>query len=151
IGLIGTLGLYGGTLASEKKDPKQESKSANFAEPKTKPEDPRNIEARLTEVEKQLAQLLDEVKTLRSELKGKAPSPDKDDGDFKVFRLRHAKAEMAVKMLREIYPNRVENGTMRLVADPRTNSLLVAGDGKSLEGVRTLLDQIDAPAEKVEG
>src|SRR5262249_21532167 len=125
IGLIGTLGLYGGTLASEKQDPKQESKSASLADPKTKPEGSRNIEPRLAEVEKQLAQLLDEVKTLRSEIKGKAPSADKDDGEFKVFRLKYAKAETAMKMLREIYPNRFENGTMRLVADPRTNSLLV--------------------------
>jgi RNA polymerase sigma factor (sigma-70 family) len=166
ISLIGTAGFYGSTLAADKEEG-QESAASAQPDPKRQPEAAQSIERRLAELEKQMARLLDEVKALRTELKGKdapvgskgvssvgekftAPvgkdAPvEKDDRMFRVFRLKYARAESTLKILFELFASKAKG--IRMVADPRTNSIFVSADDRSTEELQAVLSKIDVPEE----
>jgi hypothetical protein len=64
--------------------------------------------------------------------------------DFHTYRLRHTSAGEAARVLNELFnsPNGRE-GRARIVADPRTNSLLVVAAPADLVTVEALLNKID--------
>jgi RNA polymerase sigma factor (sigma-70 family) len=117
-----------------------EQASARPARPRPQPAVPRNLAQRLADVEKQLHQVLAEVQELRRELKGKAPAV----GDGKVLRLKNASAPDAAALLDKIF-NDKKAQQLRIVADPRTNSLIVFGSPQLLADLEKVLKLLDAP------
>ncbi len=73
---------------------------------------------------------------------GPGPGGPKPEAVFNVFVLKQAKSEEMVTVLQKLFPN----GT--LTADPRTNSIILRGDGKTLEELKALLDKLDVPVPK---
>jgi RNA polymerase sigma factor (sigma-70 family) len=117
---------------------------ADAAAPNAKPAGPRSLERRLADVEKQLQQLLTEVRSLRQELKGKG-KPAEVVADGTVFRLRHASAVDAAKILQEVFRGK-RSPDLRVVADPRTNSLIVFAAPRLLGDIKKVLLLLDEPA-----
>jgi general secretion pathway protein D len=72
-------------------------------------------------------------------------------GDTVVMRLEHASAEEVVRMLEQLEkgdPGKAQtegNKPMVLVADKRTNSVLVSGDDMQRQRARTLIAHLDGP------
>ncbi len=62
----------------------------------------------------------------------------KPEAVFNVFVLKQANADEMVKVLQKLFPN----GTM--TADPRTNSIILRGDEKTLDDVRMLITRLDS-------
>jgi RNA polymerase sigma factor (sigma-70 family) len=61
----------------------------------------------------------------------------------RVFQLKYASAESAIQILRQIYTKPI-----RMVADPRTNSIFTSGDDQSTDELQAILSKIDVPDEK---
>lgn len=70
--------------------------------------------------------------------KGKA-APSNAISQLKVFHLQFAQAEQAAVVVKELY----EQESMRIIADERTNSLIVSGGNEHLEEVETLVKLLD--------
>jgi general secretion pathway protein D len=72
-------------------------------------------------------------------------------GDTQVVRLEHASAEEVVRMLEQLEksdPGKAQadgNKPMVLVADKRTNSVLVSGDDMQRQRARSLIAHLDGP------
>ena len=73
---------------------------------------------------------------------GPGPGGPKPEAVFNVFVLKQAKSEEMVTVLQKLFPN----GT--LTADPRTNSIILRGDEKTVEELKALLDKLDVPVPK---
>ncbi len=71
----------------------------------------------------------------------------------KTFRLAYAKAEDLAKILQAALAAQAQNGpnqpSVRIVADPRTNALIVTGTPEALAFVANLLGQLDRPVQQV--
>jgi type II secretory pathway component GspD/PulD (secretin) len=71
-----------------------------------------------------------------------------DASQAATFRLNNAKASEAVSLLNGV----IEKGagsTLKLIADTRTNSILVSGTGEDLTKIRNAIRAIDIPAPQV--
>jgi general secretion pathway protein D len=73
-------------------------------------------------------------------------------GETEVIPLEHASAEEVVRMLNELDKGDPSKGqgeiaakNVTLVADKRTNSILVSGDGMQRQRVRALISHLDGP------
>lgn len=73
-------------------------------------------------------------------------------GETEVIRLEHASAEEVVRMFNELEKSDPTKGqgegvgkNIMLVADKRTNSILVSGDDMQRQRVRTLIAHLDGP------
>lgn len=71
------------------------------------------------------------------------------DGDVEVIRLEHAAASEVVRVIQSLYqatPGQQPGEAPILVADERTNSVLVSGGANRLR-IRTLISHLDTPLE----
>ncbi|HET8711220.1 MAG TPA: secretin N-terminal domain-containing protein, partial [Spongiibacteraceae bacterium] len=72
-------------------------------------------------------------------------------GETEVIRLEHASADEVVRMLNELEKGDPTKGgevagkSITLVADKRTNSVLVSGDGMQRQRIRALVARLDGP------
>src|SRR5262249_22705619 len=74
-----------------------------------------------------------------------APSgaaPINPELDYTLIRLVHANAESLAKTLDELFSSR----KCRVVADRRTNSLLISADEPTLKSVKTVVKELDVPS-----
>lgn len=71
---------------------------------------------------------------------GAGPMRPHADEDFKILRLKHAKAAPTAKLLKELYG---ERSAMRVASDERTNSVLVAGQDDQLARVEAIVMKLD--------
>jgi hypothetical protein len=72
------------------------------------------------------------------------------EGQFVVYRLRHASAAMLAKVLDELMNGKGGGGgsqRARIVADPATNQLLIRARDNDLATVEALVNKLDVPAE----
>jgi type II secretory pathway component GspD/PulD (secretin) len=99
-----------------------------------------NPERRLDALERQVVKLLDEVKALRAERKGKAPAGPAV-GEFRVYRFRYADAAELEKVLLKFFPDKGAP-RLRLAAAPG-NSLVVYAPSATHEEVEALLTKLD--------
>jgi type II secretory pathway component GspD/PulD (secretin) len=116
-------------------------KSGPPAAPAEKPSDP---ERRLAEMEKHLAALAKEIEALRKDLKAKPAAPGaKGDAkaEFRVFLLKNAAAVEAAKVLTQIF--RGDHPALAIVADERTNSLVMRGSVEDLAAAEAVLQRLD--------
>jgi hypothetical protein len=76
-------------------------------------------------------------------VKGEAAEPEPQ-----VFALKHVSAHDAVRLLREVFAGPAGGkASVRLVPDPRTNSVFVVGDDAEVGRVARVLQAIDVPDE----
>ncbi|ENM2494242.1 type II secretion system secretin GspD [Serratia marcescens] len=74
---------------------------------------------------------------------------DQDDGNrVETFALKHAAAPEIARMVNELFREEGKRRTagassLRLVADERTNSVMIAGDDRAREHAKELIDQLD--------
>ncbi|HGM6877399.1 type II secretion system secretin GspD [Serratia marcescens] len=74
---------------------------------------------------------------------------DQDDGNrVETLALKHAAAPEIARMVNELFREEGKRRTagassLRLVADERTNSVMIAGDDRSREHAKELIDQLD--------
>lgn len=72
-------------------------------------------------------------------------------GDTEIIRLEHASAEEVVRMIDQLEKNDAGKGqadgnkAMTLVADKRTNSVLISGDDMQRQRARALVSHLDGP------
>ena len=66
-----------------------------------------------------------------------------------TFRLNNAKAQEAIALLNGVLGGGQGAATLKLVADARTNSILVSGTGEDLVKIRNAIRAIDIPAPQV--
>jgi general secretion pathway protein D len=71
------------------------------------------------------------------------------DGDFEVIRLEHASAGEIVRVINALSAAQGAEGAGggRVVADERTNSVLVSGEASQRLRFRTLITHLDTPLE----
>lgn len=70
---------------------------------------------------------------------------DRDtEGEIEVIQLEHAAASEVVRMVRELEDEEREGRRLRVVADERANSVMIAGDRQRRLLVRALIGQIDS-------
>jgi general secretion pathway protein D len=71
------------------------------------------------------------------------------DGDFEVIRLEHASASEIVRVINSLAAAQGAEGAggSRIVADERTNSVLVSGEQSQRLRYRTLITHLDTPLE----
>ena len=71
------------------------------------------------------------------------------DGDFEVVRLEHASANEIVRVINSVNSAQGAEGAggARVVADDRTNSVLISGEASSRLRFRTLITHLDTPLE----
>ena len=74
---------------------------------------------------------------------GTAAPPPPAEVEFLIIRLKHAEAPGMVKILQQLFGATPER--MRIVADPRTNSVLVHAHVADLEKVRKIIGVLDQP------
>ena len=98
------------------------------------------LEKRLVDLEKQLAALMKEVQSIRKDLKAQAPHVE-----IKIFALKHAEAAHVAHLLQDLLGGKVGK-TIRIVADQRTNSLVIHATPEHLRLVEALLTRLDEPA-----
>jgi type II secretion system protein D len=80
------------------------------------------------------------------ELIAKLDLPVPPETQFQVFPLRNATAEQAHTAIQNFFGTRGGLGTqVRVIADARTNSLIVQGSPRDLEEVKLLLQPLDQP------
>ena len=73
--------------------------------------------------------------------------PVAPETQFRVFRLRHAVALQARATVSQFFQNRIGLGpAARVVADPRTNSLIVQASPRDMAEVDALIANIDTPS-----
>ena len=112
-------------------------KSGPPAAPAEKPSDP---ERRLAEMEKHLAALAKEIEALRKDLKAQPAAPGAK-AEFRVFLLKNAAAVEAAKVLTQIF--RGDHPALAIVADERTNSLVLRGSVEDLAAAEAVLQRLD--------
>ena len=95
------------------------------------------LDRRLGELEKQLGALLNQVKDLRKELQA-APPQAKAGLELKVFTLKHAECVDMTRLLQELF-----QGSMRVVADPRTNSVLIHAKAELMQAIEAIVSRLD--------
>ena len=66
-----------------------------------------------------------------------------DDAQVRLVRLKHAEARALAAMLEEVFAG--SGGMPTLVADPRTNLLIIRGSPKEVAQVEELADRLDIP------
>ncbi|MFL5241127.1 MAG: sigma-70 family RNA polymerase sigma factor [Gemmataceae bacterium] len=163
ISLIGTAGFYGSAWVSAQ-DARQDNGPVAAEAANNQPESPQSVERRLANLEKQLARLLDEVKALKNEIKGKegathdknlkgeAPGKEasaaKEEASMRIIELKHAKAAAANNILWKLFSS--EDKPIRIVPDPRSNTLFISADARTMEEIKTVLSKIDVPDEKID-
>lgn len=68
------------------------------------------------------------------------------NGEIGIVRLRHASAEQVARTLdRLLAATGADGGLVRIVADERSNSILMAGDPSAQARARALIQQLDVP------
>lgn len=70
--------------------------------------------------------------------------------DIEVIKLKYADAKDAVKIIEGLLPEQVKGTTqqdVRLIADERTNSILLSGSELTVMRIRTLVSHLDEPIE----
>lgn len=72
---------------------------------------------------------------------GDAPATASDTTQLQVFQLANSQAGMVSKLLNALY----EDGAVKIVADERTNSLVVNGSSKRLQVIEALVLRLDQP------
>jgi type II secretory pathway component GspD/PulD (secretin) len=107
--------------------------------------DATKLEKRLSEIERQLAAVLNEVQQLRRELQVVSVAPS-----VTVFRLKELDATSAAKLLSDIFSNARlpdfrgnKQGPLIIHADSATNSVIVVGSKENAESVKQILDKLD--------
>jgi hypothetical protein len=103
--------------------------------------------AELAEAELRLAQAKRRLKPGKELVTTAKPAPTSaakspsgaGKGEIKIFRLKHAEAVAMAQVLQSILADR----GIRVVADPRTNCLIVVGNPADLEILETLLSRLD--------
>ena len=77
---------------------------------------------------------------------GQPNSPDSKASRSEVFvmRLQHAESEELAKSLKELFKDR----NCKIIADARTNSLLVQADEDALKAITAVIQKIDVPGEE---
>jgi type II secretory pathway component GspD/PulD (secretin) len=108
--------------------------------PGPRPADTTDAERRLANLEKQLDALHKEIAELRQELKAKPPRPE-----MRVFALKHVPAVDMAKTLQAVLGE--TNKTLRIVADPQTNSVLVSAAEQESAVIEALINQLDVAVE----
>src|SRR5262245_57745949 len=98
-------------------------------------------EHRLAEMEKRIKTLLEDVQALRKEIPLKPERPGAKM-TFNVLTLKHADATAMVKILNDLFRTQ-ERTQMRIVADPRTNSVIVLATAETLEAIKELLQVLE--------
>jgi len=98
-------------------------------------------EQRLAEMEKKIKTLLEDVQALRKEIPLKPERPGAKM-TFNVLTLKHADATAMVKILNDLFRT-TERTQMRIVADPRTNSVIVLATAETLEAIKELLQVLE--------
>ena len=69
------------------------------------------------------------------------------DEPLQVMKLQHASAADTAQLVTRLLANQQAGDTAQVVADPRSNALLVRGSADSRERVRALLAQLDRPSD----
>ena len=105
------------------------------------------LERRLAKLESQIAQILREIQSLRADLK---LPPAVVDGrvETRVFPLRYAMASAVTVELQPLFltdPLRPS----RVVADVRTNSVIMLGTPEQIDFLKKLIERIDEPSPKL--
>ncbi len=67
------------------------------------------------------------------------------NGGISIVQLRHASAEEVARTLNALAGGAESATPARVVADPRSNSILIAGDPAAQARMRALIEQLDAP------
>jgi RNA polymerase sigma factor (sigma-70 family) len=75
----------------------------------------------------------------------KGAPADKDD-QIRVFHLKYAQSGSALQILQELFAAKGKH--VRMVGDPRTNSIFVVSDDRTTEELQAVLSKIDVPEEK---
>jgi hypothetical protein len=112
--------------------------------PKRRP-DAAGVDRRLADMEAQLGKLLKEVQTLRNDLKA-APARAEKRMELNIFKLKNAHAEEMVRVLRELLTDGADN--VRIIADVRTNSVLIRGPQEFMETAQAVLSRLDEEGER---
>lgn len=102
---------------------------------------PAELDQRLGQIEKQLTGLLDEIKTLRQELKEQDPA-EKPAPELRIFALKYIEAGTVAPLLQELLGGD-QASAFRCVADLPTNQLIVLGTMEQLDQVEALLVRLD--------
>jgi type II secretory pathway component GspD/PulD (secretin) len=77
---------------------------------------------------------------MRLDVEGSGDAPARSE--FLIFELKHGEAADTAKLLKELLP-RKNNSNMRIVADTRTNSILVYAAQDEINFVKTILLRLD--------
>lgn len=93
---------------------------------------------RIAELQKQLAQVKKEIEKLH---KKKAEAPAAEKATIIVMTLKNASAQDVVRVVREVVP--VKGKSLRITHDPRTNSVIVAGDRDTLDTVEAVVTRLE--------
>ncbi|MGA1769288.1 MAG: type II secretion system secretin GspD [Steroidobacteraceae bacterium] len=69
------------------------------------------------------------------------------DQEIDVIRLEHASSAEIVRVINALAPTISEGGAPQVVADERTNSVLLSGEGSQRLRIKTLIAHLDTPLE----
>jgi general secretion pathway protein D len=69
------------------------------------------------------------------------------DQEIDVIRLEHASSAEIVRVINALAPTVSEGGAPQVVADERTNSVLLSGEGSQRLRIKTLIAHLDTPLE----
>ena len=102
----------------------------------------RTLDQQVADLKAQLAQLTDELRSLRQQLKKPASHQSGEKRDTRIISLHNAEAANLLKIIRPMFPADGDEQVV-LTADERTNSLVVQAGAEQFQAVIALVDQLD--------
>ncbi len=115
---------------------------------KGSPQEPANLERRVTELEVQMKELSEAVKKLQTELK--AGKGNQDKAEVNLFSLKHAKSDSVAQVLRDLFPEK-DGVHLRIASDAALNTVVVRGSRQELEVVEAIVGRMETIAEQKRG
>lgn len=105
-----------------------------------------NLTSRLDRLEKQLSTILQEIKSLRKAAAEKN-EPAGKPLEVRIFSLRNADANKILPVLQPLL-QMAKDSRVRITADPRTNSLIMAAPQETMETFTALISRLDVLSER---
>ncbi|MDR1484055.1 MAG: hypothetical protein LBT09_04440 [Planctomycetaceae bacterium] len=91
---------------------------------------------------------------MAKELVSKLDLPVNPKSQFKIFRLKNAQAETLQQQIQNFYQTRIGTGYLEqqvnIIADARTNALVVQANPRDLQEVETMIGQLDVKGSEAE-
>jgi RNA polymerase sigma factor (sigma-70 family) len=138
--------IYQTQAAQDATGQEQQARTLQRAEEPARQRDDQKLQLqrRIGELESQIQNLTNELKSLQSKLKG-SPAPTPAKTEVKVFAVHHGSAEEVAQVLWELYRSK---GRSELRIAKTNNAIIVVGSPDDLRVVETIVTQLEKLPQK---